>query len=328
MYQYTSGIKFKRKKVNNINRVFNDGFYEAMNIKQQMLNAIRIPREQLGLFSQQQKEINGLLNQNFDIRKRITMPNYSYSIRGMDTSAFQNVQTLYSNLYKFNDYTGNFQILKKTVYDSIAPQLFDLRNKSNIINLKVINWEDLNGYFDEETQDNNNVQLTEQEIKKFTMEILEESGVLQKQDHIEELLNSLIQKVDQIKQPWYKSVFLSVIATILIMFLNPILVPLQSEYNEFVHQNGRMIIKEIKEKVQGEVESPAILKDYKVISTDEISVRISNKKNSNSVGKVYFGQLIKVIEKKRNWSLITYEDLDGELIEGWVYTRYLSNITN
>ncbi|WP_368901923.1 hypothetical protein [Oceanobacillus oncorhynchi] len=328
MYQYTSGIKFKWKQVNNINRVFNDGFYEAMNIKQQMLNSIRIPRERLKFFSQQQKEINSLLNQNLNIRKQITMTNYSHIIRGMDTSSFQNIQTLYSNLFKIKDYTGNFQSLRKAVYNSIAPQLFDLRNKSNVINLKVINWEALNRYFDEETQDNDYVQVTEQEIKKVTMEILEESGVLQKQDHIEEQLNSLIQKVDKIKQPWYKSVFLSVIATLLIMFLNPILVPLQKEYNEFVQQNSRMIIKEIKEKVQGEVGNSAILNDYKIISTDEMSVRISNKKNSSSVGKVYFGQLVKVIVKKRNWSLITYEDFDGELIEGWVYTRYLSNITN
>lgn len=316
------------EQVNKLNRIFNNSFYDAIKKQQQIINSIKIPSAQLRIISQQQKEIRNLLNQRFDIINRISIPNYSHIIRGIDISAFQNIQKVYSkSLFKITDYTGNIQRLRKTIYNSIAPQFLEVQNRIKTINLSVVDWETLNRHLERDVLDDDSVQVTEQEIKEVTMEVLEESGILQSHDRFEEQLNTLIQKVDKVEQPWYKAVFLSIIATLIMMFLSPILEPLQKEYTEYVQQNGRMIMKEIKEKVHSEVGSSAFLSGYKIISTENMVVRITDKKNSNSVGKVYFGQLVRVIEKKRNWSLISYEDIDGNLIEGWVYTRYLSNIT-
>src|SRR5699024_12840107 len=86
------------------------------------------------------------------------------------------------------------------------------------------------------------------------------------------------------------------------------------------------VLKEIKQKVQNTFDIALIEHSYKIVSPETLSVRITNKKNTKKVGKLYFGQLVQVVERKRNWTKIRFESYDGNKIEGWVYSRYLESI--
>ena len=66
-----------------------------------------------------------------------------------------------------------------------------------------------------------------------------------------------------------------------------------------------------------------LLKVYGYVSTDSLIMRQSNKVRSRAVHTLNFGQVIKIIHKDRNWTLVEYES-DEDVIRGWVFTRYIS----
>ena len=66
-----------------------------------------------------------------------------------------------------------------------------------------------------------------------------------------------------------------------------------------------------------------LLKIYGYVSTDSLIMRQSNKVKSRALHSLKFGQVIKIIHKDRNWTLVEYES-DEDVIRGWVFTRYIS----
>lgn len=66
-----------------------------------------------------------------------------------------------------------------------------------------------------------------------------------------------------------------------------------------------------------------LLKIYGYVSTDELVIRKSNRINSRALYTLEFGQVVRIIHKDRNWTLVEYES-DEDTIRGWVFTRYVS----
>ncbi len=66
-----------------------------------------------------------------------------------------------------------------------------------------------------------------------------------------------------------------------------------------------------------------IIKTYGYVSTDKLVMRRSNRVKSRAVHTLEFGQIIKIIHKDRNWTLVEYKN-DENVIRGWVFTRYIS----
>lgn len=65
------------------------------------------------------------------------------------------------------------------------------------------------------------------------------------------------------------------------------------------------------------------MKIYAYVSTDKLIMRQSNKVKSRALHSLEFGQVVRIIHKDRNWTLVEYED-DDNIIQGWVFTRYIS----
>jgi hypothetical protein len=68
-----------------------------------------------------------------------------------------------------------------------------------------------------------------------------------------------------------------------------------------------------------------ILKKYRFVTTQALYVRINHSIKSRVVGKIYFGQSVRIIRKNKNWTLVevNQKDTDDKII-GWVFTRYIS----
>lgn len=62
---------------------------------------------------------------------------------------------------------------------------------------------------------------------------------------------------------------------------------------------------------------------HRFVTVDVLNVRISPKRSSERIGEVYFGQTVRVVQKKRNWTFVEYIDEDDAVCTGWVYTRHL-----
>lgn len=70
-----------------------------------------------------------------------------------------------------------------------------------------------------------------------------------------------------------------------------------------------------------------ILKVYGYVSTKSLIMRQSNKIKSRALYTLEFGQVIKIIHKDRNWTLVEYQT-EEDVIRGWVFTRYVSKFKN
>ncbi|KAF0220197.1 MAG: hypothetical protein FD174_1436 [Geobacteraceae bacterium] len=89
------------------------------------------------------------------------------------------------------------------------------------------------------------------------------------------------------------------------------------------HQNA-VLLKELKREIKKQQIQPQVINCYRVVSSRLLTVKSSNSRDSQTVGNLYFGQVVEIVEKKRHWSLVEYHnDSDEICIRGWVYTRYL-----
>jgi len=67
----------------------------------------------------------------------------------------------------------------------------------------------------------------------------------------------------------------------------------------------------------------------RVVSSYELTVRNSMGSKSSAIGSLKLGDVVKLLEKKRDWSYIQYFDVSkNRYKEGWVFTRYLNKIIN
>ena len=69
------------------------------------------------------------------------------------------------------------------------------------------------------------------------------------------------------------------------------------------------------------------LRHYKIVSREILDVRFKPLPKSSVLGKLYFGQAVVIIEKRKKWSLVAWSDADqGIMLQGWVLSKYLSKI--
>lgn len=273
-----------------------------------LLNQITIPKIEIPFLEIQRQYTEIISNFQTDITKQLINMNY-----------FANIQTQILEVTQVNN------ILSETV-KQMNLQFSQINNVWKNLDLSAV------------IADISKVNLSEieyaeeQSIRETVNEVLEGYDLLSSQKRIEEKINLLHHELISIKKSMsnLNTIKLSVIASMLFYLIsfifNPLMEPLEKEYNDFVHQNGRTVIKEIQEKASKMFEGNLKSDHFKIISSKKLIVRLTNKRNSNVVGELYFGQLVQVVEKKRNWTKISYVDYEGNRIEGWVYTRYLSNI--
>lgn len=304
------------EKLNSISLHFNNSLFVTIQKQQNILSDIILSTAQSSLFASKRFEnISNMLIQEISFINNEMPLQLANVIKGIEAYNFQNYLALLH------------ESVRDIITDLDTSYVISIQKILPTIDFNAINWSILDKQIGEISENEEIFLPTKQEIKEITREILEESEIFQSQENIEKQLNMLINNAEKTKQPWYKAVLISIIASFVIFLLNPLIEPFKQEYTNFIQQNSRMVIKKMQHKVHEEFGDSPLLKEYKIISTQEMRVRITNKVDSSSIGKVYFGQLVRVVQKKRNWSLVQYENESGELIEGWVFTRYLSEVT-
>lgn len=90
------------------------------------------------------------------------------------------------------------------------------------------------------------------------------------------------------------------------------------EKNMKIEVNNTLIINVESKDVRDE-----FMKIYGYVSTEKLVMRQTNKVKSNALHTLEFGQIVRIIHKDRNWTLVEYES-EGDPIQGWVFTRYIS----
>ena len=98
-------------------------------------------------------------------------------------------------------------------------------------------------------------------------------------------------------------------------------------YSPSVQIDYSLLAKQIKKEVRQIEVGSDFYKYYRFVSGQSLTVRSKNSTKSRCVGKLYFGNLVRIIQKKKNWSLVEYRDKEGSIIiQGWVFTRYIKRL--
>lgn len=252
------------------------------------------------------------------------------SKQNLFTSNLANPLIDYSKIASLYNQFSTVAQVHEEIYSAV--QSINLGISNVVSEIQYIDWSSILGEIEEHDLEEVN-QVDDKEIRGIVTGVLEENDLVNPNKSLEEKINILRDEMKTIKesQSPRNTIMLSIIANIIfalfITLISPFLEPIKEEYSTFVHEKGREVIKEIKQKVQNTIDIALIEQSYKIVSIETLSVRITNKRNSKKVGELYFGQLVQVVERKRNWTKVRFEGFDGNKIEGWGYSRYLESIS-
>lgn len=146
----------------------------------------------------------------------------------------------------------------------------------------------------------------------------------------EKSINRLISEIRKNKDPFVQRLILNfifpIIVSIIISFFNPII----AEIREHIFVRDKRAATKIVKRTISQSEIPGgVLANHRFITADILVVRSKGNRKSKIIGKLYFGQIVLMIQKKKDWSLVEWKDSDGGLfIKGWVFTRYLKKFNN
>jgi hypothetical protein len=170
------------------------------------------------------------------------------------------------------------------------------------------------------------------EIEEVVLGVLERQGGLEKQNTIIAMLNNIIERLDKLgKTPKIKAfvllIILPILTNILSGYLQPFFETNQKAFYQEVMKYKNTILKQVRKEYKDKEYTFEELKPFRMVSTSQLTVRQTNKRNTKAIDTLHFGQVVRVVEKRRNWTLVAYQKEDGEVVKGWVLTRYLEKLT-
>jgi hypothetical protein len=162
-------------------------------------------------------------------------------------------------------------------------------------------------------------------------------GAILQASEIEQVINSCLTEsaltTDQIPLEIRIDNFLTTIGKqhpliikIIVFILLPFLINVYSNkyYSDSVNNNQAQLIRNIKTEVNKFQLDPHFIGKYRFVATRQLNVWSRGTTKSRLLGKLYFGQVVRIIQKNKNWTLVEYHNETEEVvIKGWVFTRYI-----
>ena len=99
-----------------------------------------------------------------------------------------------------------------------------------------------------------------------------------------------------------------------------------NDKNKIIKDVKKEIITEMNLNYYGDKNFKKALGEYRVVKADCLNVRISDNKDSKVIYNLKFADVVKILKKNKNWTLIEYTVDEDVTITGWVYTRYISEL--
>lgn len=164
-------------------------------------------------------------------------------------------------------------------------------------------------------------------IKETIREILEESGLTKLSDSLDKSFEKMFAQISELKDSRLRKFIFDLLSKMVITFLFFIITPkLQVYYDAFFEQNRNIVVKRIGHLGQNlpTEKKEEIVKNYRFVTAKTLLVRNKPSQQSQILGRLYFGQVVNIVQKNRNWTLISWQDEQSGLsIRGWVFTRYI-----
>jgi len=144
-------------------------------------------------------------------------------------------------------------------------------------------------------------------------------------EQIEYVITKLVAEIRALKNPALERFFSLLVYPIIVALIFTIVNPITDFYiKESLNTEKREIEMKIKKHVLAATKGSATLDSYRLVSRKSLDVRVNPSATSPALGRLYFGQVVVLIEKRKNWSLVAWSDDENEVaVQGWVFSRYL-----
>jgi Bacterial SH3 domain len=144
--------------------------------------------------------------------------------------------------------------------------------------------------------------------------------------NIEENIENILNEIQNIKDSNDQKLFYLVLVPFIIALMFSIINPITQYYvNDYFAKDKRVVKKEINQKIIKSVINIDDIKFFRYINCKVLLIRDKPNSKSPNIGRLYFGQAVHLIEKNKDWSLVSWSDGDNSvMLKGWVFTRYLS----
>lgn len=167
-----------------------------------------------------------------------------------------------------------------------------------------------------------------EELQAVKDEILE--AVNSKTERVEEQLEAIYSRIMSTSDSTFRAFFISFIFPIIIGLLTSIIYDYRIKPLIAAVENSNQqvaIKKEVVRNVKFYLTDPQQRVHYRIVTTNVLTVRNGKSKSSRKIGYTFFGEVVEIVRKDKNWCLIRRYDRESETsIQGWVLTRYLGRI--
>lgn len=163
--------------------------------------------------------------------------------------------------------------------------------------------------------------LNTSEIQKEVDSCLENIGLISKEIEIEKRIASFFSRIGE-RHPIIRFIILYFMISFFVNIYSSHFTTSPTNNYQFI-QNKNVYIKVIQAQPQKMGIQCDNIKKYRFVHADYLLVREGNTTKAKVIGKIYFGQLVEIVYKNKNWTFIRWEDREEDVHEGWVFTRYL-----
>ncbi len=146
-----------------------------------------------------------------------------------------------------------------------------------------------------------------------------------KYEHFENVIQSIYLEIRALKNSTLEKILKNLIYPLLIGLLLIFLSDITASYrNEYFKINKRQIKKHIESQFSEITNKNEILKSLRFVTASKLNMRSKPTIKSKNLCILNYGQVVELVAKKRNWSLISWRDKENSnILQGWVFTRYL-----
>lgn len=176
-----------------------------------------------------------------------------------------------------------------------------------------------------------NVDLTDAQVdpalRQRASDILHAiAGEAEGQPTLQHAVDQIIGAIEANKEPVVQKYLWLILVPFLLLLLNVFLAPI-ADFHIKKHleasskQEATKMVKEAAREAIGDVR---LLTKYRFVTAQQLTVRSAAGARSPAIGQLRFGQLVQVLEKGRDFTLIAWQSEDGKAeLHGWVFSRYL-----
>lgn len=162
------------------------------------------------------------------------------------------------------------------------------------------------------------------EVQQIANEIVDRT-FNRSSEQIETVVATLVAEIRALKNPPLEKFLSLLIYPIIVALIFSIINPITDYYiKESLGAEKREVAKKIRKHVLASTSDIGALDAYRLVSRKYLDVRTNPSAQSPSLGRLQFGQVVMLIERRKDWSLVAWSDDETEVaIQGWVFSRYL-----